>query len=463
MTKALKRLATAMLALAMAVASLLVLGTREAYAASGETRDCEWVTTAIFGRPNGYAVAGSTIHMVPSDLDYMKDEDGSNVASPLSSFDKSYIDVGIYYAGPGGTERIGGGAADVEFIDAMVPADAPMGSTIYASAKGPDGWYYYGTQIPVKPAQVDGDIMEDRGAVTITLPETGYEEALPASIDAAVLRNSFLIAGDAGMTKTDDKTESTIDVDIDANNILDMYLSIEGGQGIVLNGNADQYNLGTSSMTISIPVGTPFDPQNLFEDVYLQRRVPYYSSVTIKIPPRDISTPTKLVLSKTALTYNGKAQAPKVKTLEVNWDTLSAGTDYQVKGSRKDVGKGTLTITGRGIYGGTFKETFTINPKGTRIAGLTKASRAVTVRWKRQAKKMSKLRITGYQVQLATDSAFTKNEKTVTAKGYQTTSKKVTRLQGGKKYYVRVRTYMKVGGKKYYSTWSKAKTVTTKK
>ena len=42
-------------------------------------------------------------------------------------------------------------------------------------------------------------------------------------------------------------------------------------------------------------------------------------------------------------------------------------------------------------------------------------------------------------------------------------SKKVAKLKGGKKYYVKVRTYMKVKGTKFYSKWSKVKTVKTKK
>ncbi len=76
---------------------------------------------------------------------------------------------------------------------------------------------------------------------------------------------------------------------------------------------------------------------------------------------------------------------------------------------------------------------------------------------------MSKSRITGYQIQLATDKNFTKNRKTVTVKGYKKTSKKVTKLKGGKKYYVRIRTYKTVSGTRYCSPWSKARTVTTKK
>jgi hypothetical protein len=75
---------------------------------------------------------------------------------------------------------------------------------------------------------------------------------------------------------------------------------------------------------------------------------------------------------------------------------------------------------------------------------------------------MSKARVTGYQVQYSTDKKFKKNCKTLTVKGWKKTSKKVTKLKAKKTYYVRVRTYMKTGGKKLSSAWSKAKKVRTK-
>ena len=76
---------------------------------------------------------------------------------------------------------------------------------------------------------------------------------------------------------------------------------------------------------------------------------------------------------------------------------------------------------------------------------------------------MSQSRITGYEIQVATNSTFTKNKKTVKVTGYKKVSKKVTGLKGGKKYYVRVRTYMTVGDTTYYSKWSAKKSAKTKK
>ena len=76
---------------------------------------------------------------------------------------------------------------------------------------------------------------------------------------------------------------------------------------------------------------------------------------------------------------------------------------------------------------------------------------------------MATSRITGYQILLATNSKFTKGKKTVTVKGYAKVSKKVTKLKGGKKYYVKIRTFKTVGRVKYYSAWSKVKTIKTKR
>lgn len=47
-------------------------------------------------------------------------------------------------------------------------------------------------------------------------------------------------------------------------------------------------------------------------------------------------------------------------------------------------------------------------------------------------------------------------------KEQKTTKYKVKKLKAKKKYYVRVRTYKTVKGKKVYSSWSKVKSIKTK-
>lgn len=69
--------------------------------------------------------------------------------------------------------------------------------------------------------------------------------------------------------------------------------------------------------------------------------------------------------------------------------------------------------------------------------------------------------INGYQVQYSTSKKF-KNAKTKTIKNAKTTSKTYKAIKKGKKHYVRVRTYKIVNGRKYYSSWSKVKSVVVK-
>ena len=114
-------------------------------------------------------------------------------------------------------------------------------------------------------------------------------------------------------------------------------------------------------------------------------------------------------------------------------------------------------MKGKGNYTGTKTLYFTINPKSTSISKLTKGQKSFKASWKRVSSQA-----TGYQIQYATSSKFTRNRKSVTIKSYKTTSKNVTKLKAKKKYYVRARSYKKVGKRTYYSSWSKTKTVKTK-
>ena len=172
---------------------------------------------------------------------------------------------------------------------------------------------------------------------------------------------------------------------------------------------------------------------------------------------------SSIKLKATSLTYNRKVRTPKVIVKDRTGKTLVKNTDYTVsyaKG-RKYVGKYAVKITFKGKYSGTKTLYFTIKPKATSISSLKAGSKKFTVKWKKQA-----TQTTGYQVQYSASSKFSK-AKTVTVGKNTTVSKKISKLSGKKKYYVRVRTYktVKINGKsiRIYSGWSKAKTVTTKK
>ena len=67
----------------------------------------------------------------------------------------------------------------------------------------------------------------------------------------------------------------------------------------------------------------------------------------------------------------------------------------------------------------------------------------------------------GYQIQYSTNKKFKKNNKSTNI-SKNTTKKTISKLSAKKKYYVRIRAYRSVSGKKIYSSWSKVKNVKTK-
>lgn len=85
-------------------------------------------------------------------------------------------------------------------------------------------------------------------------------------------------------------------------------------------------------------------------------------SVTFKINAKPIKN--AVITYNNSLTYNGSKLSPAV-TVKYGNTTLKKNTDYTVAYSNNvNAGTGTITITGKGIYGGSVKKTFTIKKLG---------------------------------------------------------------------------------------------------
>ena len=135
-------------------------------------------------------------------------------------------------------------------------------------------------------------------------------------------------------------------------------------------------------------------------------------------------------------------------------------------------GSNTLVYTDGSVKAGTMY-TYTVraykgsalsayNKNGSRIVRLTapvqykpssKASGKLTVRWKKAAG------ASGYQIQYAADSRFIKERKTVTVGKQSAIRYKISGLKNKKTYYVRIRSYKRVGKKVLYSSWSTVKKI----
>ena len=95
-----------------------------------------------------------------------------------------------------------------------------------------------------------------------------------------------------------------------------------------------------------------------------------------------------------------------------------------------------------------------ILPKGTKITSLKKGRKQAAVKWKKQTKQTD-----GYEIQYSTKKDFSKSVKTKRITGKKKTSAVIKKLKAKKTYYVRIRTWKKVNGERYYSLWSSAKKV----
>ena len=129
--------------------------------------------------------------------------------------------------------------------------------------------------------------------------------------------------------------------------------------------------------------------------------------------------------------------------------------------SRKFVGSAVITIKASGTqnYNEISKKiTVTVKPLGTKISKASNTSKGkVTVKWK------EKTSISGYAIQYSPDKKFKAGVKTVNVNGAKKSQKVLSKLKKGKKYYIRIATYKKVGKVKYYSSWSSVKSVKVKK
>ena len=170
------------------------------------------------------------------------------------------------------------------------------------------------------------------------------------------------------------------------------------------------------------------------------------------------------VITAKSVTLNQSTKKTSVFTAETDGKiTLKSSNSKIVKVSGTKIipvapGKVTLTITaarGQDYEKASKKISVTVRPLTTSKLSLkSTAKKQATVSWT-AAKSIS-----GYQIYYSQRSNM-KNAKHITAKS-SAKSAVLRNLTSKKKYYVRIRTYKTVSGKKYYSTWSSVKSVTVK-
>ena len=148
--------------------------------------------------------------------------------------------------------------------------------------------------------------------------------------------------------------------------------------------------------------------------------------------------------------YSKIATITNANTLKYKKTKLTAGKTYYFKV------RAYRTVGGSTYYGPYSSIlTTTTKTKTPTLSKLTTGKKTMTVKLKKVSG------ASGYQVQYSTNKNFKKDNKSTNISKSKT-SKTINKLTSKKRYYVRIRAYRTVDGKKIYSCWSKVKNVTVK-
>ena len=209
---------------------------------------------------------------------------------------------------------------------------------------------------------------------------------------------------------------------------------------------------GATAFADEIDVEAPLSVEKISYNSYV---VPSYEYVyKIQVPCSGTVTFTAKLQEKAADDYAARMflynEIPNYMVGEpVNDFYITSETTTGTKNI--SVTKGTYYL--RGYAPAASKIKYTFKSKAASVSSVkNSASKTITVKWKKVSG------VTGYQIQYSTKSDFS-SQKTVTVKKASTVSTKIKSLKKGMKYYVRVRSYVTIDGKKCCSEWSAKKAV----
>lgn len=168
--------------------------------------------------------------------------------------------------------------------------------------------------------------------------------------------------------------------------------------------------------------------------------------------------PAGITLKNKKVTYNGKKKTNTV-TVRDRMGNVITPSNYKVtyKNNIKP-GKVTVTVTfNNKVYSGQLTSSFIIIPRKPTISSIkSPKKKQLKVTWKKDTT------VSGYQLQYSTSKKFYKTKTKTVAVSKKNASKTISKLKSKKRYYVRVRSYKTISGKKMYGTWSSVKSVKVK-
>lgn len=169
----------------------------------------------------------------------------------------------------------------------------------------------------------------------------------------------------------------------------------------------------------------------------------------VKIPFTVAPAPLESISVIPTEQYTGQAIVP-VTTVKSGEKKLRAKKDYDVSlEDNTNVGLATVTAAGKGNYTGNISANFEIIPQRTYLEDSEESDTEIKVKWPSMRDQ-----ITGYQLQYGFDDKFRRDSKIDIVSDASKTSAVITKDKPDGAYFVRIRTYMEVGDRAYYSYWS---------
>ena len=195
--------------------------------------------------------------------------------------------------------------------------------------------------------------------------------------------------------------------------------------------------------------------QRYFYAYFKNPNVTTTSSITVTVPT-NITIP-----SRTTTDSNVYSQLTTSTTAsQITADSKMVEGAYSIANEfSKSLSKANATTTTKATTTAkaTKKASNKNKPKKTKIKSVKGKKNGFKITWKKVSG------VKGYQIKYSTNKYFFESlTKSKNVKKAKTTSATVKNLRKGKTYFVKVRTYKIVKGKKVYSNWSKVKTVTAK-
>ena len=194
---------------------------------------------------------------------------------------------------------------------------------------------------------------------------------------------------------------------------------------------------------------------NLFETVVDKKLTPEITAedITKTAKAKEQSFELGASTDGGALSYNSSSAS------------VTVDPDGMVTVKKNFIGKAVITVSSTETqeYESASKNvTITVKPAKAALKNVSNIKkRKVKATWV----KSPVTSITAYQIRYSTNKKFPKSKKTKTKtiKGRKKTRAVISGLKKGKKYYFQIRTYKKSSEGKYYSDWSKSKSVKIKK